>query len=610
MKLEQEGLSEKNYDKWFKTMLWIDEIEREVNLQYYHLDGVDIEVNEDEHGELMATLHVPGVAEKHPAILAGDSVFVRLPSDQQPSWPYEGIVHDVRNETLHLGFGEEFFLLYAAGMKLNVQFWFCRSTYIRCHKVLQHYQKVLPILFPKPSTKFDEANLVSVDNYFDKNVGKNRMQKQAVEAIVNRVSAPAPYIIFGPPGTGKTSTMLEAIKQVYTRNKNDKILVCGPSNASCDILTEGLLKHIPASKVLRVNALSRQCSGIPQNVKNVSSRQADLISIPNMDMVRSYNIVITTYSSAYHVLPLIRENESKSWFSNLFLDECGYAMEPEAFIPLLALPKMVVLAGDPLQLGPVVSNVYLRENPFLKNFRLDISLLARLMDGEMYKAKGGQFNRLYITKLVENYRSHARILEVPNELFYDNQLEAKGDERIINSMLKWDKLPNAKIPIVFHGVNGREERRANNPSYFNVFEVAQVVEYVKQLIEEMNVKPGDIGIVTPYRDQMKKIRQDLLSKLGKVTNALLIGTPEAFQGDERLVVIVSTVRANPERLITSTARAYPEHLTRVPRAPARENLAQSQSIDYISSQLGFLSNPKVVLRCCVLLFEFSTVYSK
>jgi superfamily I DNA and/or RNA helicase len=127
------------------------------------------------------------------------------------------------------------------------------------------------------------------------------------------------------------------------------------------------------------------------------------------------------------------------------------------------------------------------------------------MDWEVYKANGGRFNHLYITKLVENYRSHARILEIPNKLFYDNQLEARGDKRIINSMLKWDKLPNAEIPIVFHGVNGREERRANNPSYFNVFEVAQVVEYVKQLIEEMNVKPGDIGIVTPYRDQMKKV---------------------------------------------------------------------------------------------------------
>ncbi|KAA0202021.1 hypothetical protein HAZT_HAZT009602, partial [Hyalella azteca] len=561
----KQGLTHNNYGRWFELQLWIEEIEREINLQYYHLDGVDIEVNEGEHGERMATLHVPGVAEKHPAILAGDSVFVRLPSDQQPSWPYEGIVHDVINETLHLGFGEEFFLKYSAGMKVNVQFWFCRSIFIRCHKVLKHYQKVLPILFPKHSTRFDEANLVSVDNYFDKNVGKNRRQRQAVEAIVNRVSAPAPYIIFGPPGTGKTSTMVEAIKQVYTRNKDDNILVCGPSNASCDILTEGLLKHIPASKILRVNALSRSRAGIAKNVWNVSSHEGNFSLIPSMDMVRSYNIVITTYSTAYYVMPLTREKNNECGFTYVFLDESGYTTEPEALIPLLALPKMVILAGDPYQLGPVVSNLNPRKISLFKGFRMDQSFLGRLMTIDMYKPKGGQFNPLYITKLVENFRSHKSLLEIPNRCFYENQLKARGDNRITNSMLKWAKLPNPKIPIIFHGVNGREKRKANNPSFFNVFEMAQVVEYVEQLMHEMNIEPKNIGIVTPYREQMKKIREALSSKFGRVTDELRIGTPEVFQGDERLVVIVSTVRANPERLITD---------------------------DYISAKLGFLSNPK------------------
>ncbi|KAA0192231.1 hypothetical protein HAZT_HAZT004202 [Hyalella azteca] len=512
------GLRKENYHEWFEIQLWIEEIEREINLQHFHLDGVTMIINETDR---IATLHVPGVAEKHPAILTGDSVFVRLPSEV-PSVPYEGIVHDVVfiDETLHLGFGDEFLFKYRTGMKVNVQFWFSRSNFIRCHAALQHASKILRILFPTPSLTINEGKLKKIE-FCDPRVGQNKMQRQAVEAIVNRVSAPAPYIIFGPPGTGKTSTMVEAIKQVYKQNVNDNILVCGPSNASCDILTEGLLKHISANKILRVNARSRGRAGISDKVWKVSSHEGNFSTIPTMDMLRSYNIVIATYSTAYRVLPLMREKSTECAYTHVFLDECGYTVEPEALIPLLAFPKMVVLAGDPCQLGPVVTNmnalkISLFKGPkkdLQKGFRMDQSLLERLMALPMYKSNAGHYNHQYITKLVNNYRSHARILEIPNKLFYEDQLVARGDRNVLNSMLNWNKLankksrlPNPDIPIVFHFVNGREERRANNPSFFNVFEVARVVQYVRRLMREMRVKPEDIGIVTPYREQMRKVK--------------------------------------------------------------------------------------------------------
>jgi helicase MOV-10 len=106
------------------------------------------------------------------------------------------------------------------------------------------------------------------------------------------------------------------------------------------------------------------------------------------------------------------------------VDECGHAMEPTALVPIAGLlgpkhkPSQIVLSGDPLQLGPVV------RSPVAQHFHLGISLLGRLMDTvDLYKRdSSGNYNPKVLTKLVANYRSHAEILKVPNELFYDGEL--------------------------------------------------------------------------------------------------------------------------------------------------------------------------------------------
>merc|ERR1712159_646300 len=78
------------------------------------------------------------------------------------------------------------------------------------------------------------------------------------------------------------------------------------------------------------------------------------------------------------------------------------------------------------------------------------------------------FNRAYVTKLVKNYRSHPKLLAVPSRLFYDDELEACADVDERNSLLTWDQLPNAKVPLVFHGVQGKHEREGDSPSFFNL----------------------------------------------------------------------------------------------------------------------------------------------
>lgn len=87
-------------------------------------------------------------------------------------------------------------------------------------------------------------------------------------------------------------------------------------------------------------------------------------------------------------------------------------------------------------------------------------MLERLMnDCEPYKKQNGKYNSNYITKLIKNYRSHEKLLHVPNEQFYENELKACGgtDTQIA---LNWSKLPNKSFPMIFQEVLGKEERSA------------------------------------------------------------------------------------------------------------------------------------------------------
>lgn len=112
-------------------------------------------------------------------------------------------------------------------------------------------------------------------------------------------------------------------------------------------------------------------------------------------------------------------------------------------------------------------------------------------------------------------------------------------------------MPTKGFPLIFHGVNGREEREARSPSFFNPDEVMQVIEYVRLLMEckSPRVRPEDIGIISPYNQQVNKIVRGLQalerSTPGRTRNYanIKVGSVEKFQGDEREVIIISTVRS-------------------------------------------------------------------
>ena len=167
----------------------------------------------------------------------------------------------------------------------------------------------------------------------------------------------------------------------------------------------------------------------------------------------------------------------------------------------------LVLAGDPKQLGPI-----LRSPISIKN-GLELSLLERLMKTcSVYKKRAtepGQnpsFDSRVVTKLVQNYRSHPAILKLPNELFYDNELEVKADQLVRESLCKWDHLPKKGFPIIFHGIEGIDEREESSPSFFNTDEASQVAKYVDMINSTRGIRIdlSKIGVISPYKKQVSQ----------------------------------------------------------------------------------------------------------
>jgi len=149
-----------------------------------------------------------------------------------------------------------------------------------------------------------------------------------------------------------------------------------------------------------------------------------------------------------------------------------------------------------------------------------------------------------VVKLLRNYRSHPTIIDFPSERFYDGELEAFGEPSSVNSCLELEPLVKDEYPVIFHAVEGQDMREASSPSFFNPEEVLQVKLFVQQLIADNHpvprIEPAHIGIITPYRAQCTKLR----TALRPFASEIKIGSVEEFQGDERRVIIITTVRSS------------------------------------------------------------------
>jgi len=301
-----------------------------------------------------------------------------------------------------------------------------------------------------------------------------------------------------------------------------KILLVAPSNDATDILVEKLSPYFPPSEMIRVLAFTRSMDQVPESVRPYCKEGMDSHQL--LSKIHNVQITVATINMAAR-LWCTGDGVQKGYFDVLCVDEAGHATEPEVVAVAATImkfqnansnPGQLILAGDPMQLGPIITS------DLCKKFKMDRSYMERLVNtSPAYNLEGnsGKYPPELVTLLVNNYRSHPDILKLPNEMFYRNQLVTCGDKFTTHSMAKWEHLPKEGFPIIFHAVDGENTREGNSPSWFNPQEAMVVVDYVKNLVKHSKPKicQEDIGIITPYARQVQKIRLALkVSDVGDV----------------------------------------------------------------------------------------------
>ncbi|XP_069963997.1 putative helicase MOV-10 [Bactrocera oleae] len=387
-------------------------------------------------------------------------------------------------------------------------------------------------------------------NFLNKSIYGNPEQLQAIECIVNiNDKQSAPYIIFGPPGTGKTSTALEAIYQIYMLQPQSRILITAGSNGACDEialrLCNALTPNIERQTITRIysRAYENHADNINETLLEYSNLYADHF-LPDVEVLHSYRIVVCTLGLIGRLATgkFGKEKDGSGVFTHIFVDEVAASTEMETLVALtatLSSNSRLVIAGDHRQLGPILNSKR------AANMGLEVSLMERLLERDCYRVdEYGNYNRQIQIRLRRNYRSHPEIVKLFSEMFYEGQLLAQAAPDVQQLCRDWHRAPNAEYPIIFHSVFGPEQREKNSTSRYNPLEIQIVMDYVRDLlcfgIKGHKVVQSDIGIITPYKKQYIRIQEEL-----NLRNWYQIetGAVESFQGKEKAIVIISFVRS-------------------------------------------------------------------
>lgn len=423
----------------------------------------------------------------------------------------------------------------------------------------------------------------------------NDSQKDAIRfALASKDIA----LIHGPPGTGKTHTLIELIMQMVRRKK--RILVCGPSNVSVDNIVERLAPNkVPVVRIghparllpsvlehsLEFLTQTSDAGNIVKDVrKEIDDKQA---SIRKTKSGRERRAI---YDDLKQLRKEFRERESKcvdnlvhessvvlatlhgagghqlkhQKFDVVIIDEASQALEAQCWIPLLSAEK-VVLAGDHLQLPPTVKSAKMKsetsqtkaspvdgkDNPSEKEILKGISLERTLFD-RLLALHGSGVKRMLTTQ----YRMHEKIMRFPSDELYESKLIAAASvkSRLLTELpYEISETDDTKEPLVFWDTQagdfpeqveeneiGKKEALIGE-SKSNEMEAMVAARHVDALVDA-GVKPEDIAVITPYNGQLALLSQMLREKYP----GLELGSVDGFQGREKEAVVVSLVRSNSE----------------------------------------------------------------
>lgn len=386
----------------------------------------------------------------------------------------------------------------------------------------------------------------------------NDAQQHAVNEVL---MAKDVAVVHGPPGTGKTTTLVEAISECLRRES--QVLVCAQSNMAVDWISEKLVdRGIPVLRIgnpTRVNdkmlsfTYERQFESHPdydqlwalrramrelrqhrkrgdknfhQKIERLKSRSTELeMRIQQQLFGEARVIACTLVGASNRLLEGMR-------FGTLFIDEAAQALEAACWIPIRRAQR-VVFAGDHCQLPPTVKSYEALKGG------LGITLMERIA-----KQKPE-----VVTLLRTQYRMNKEIMQFSSDWFYGGQMAA-AQEVSHRSVLDYD------IPMLWINtadMDCHEEFVGESYGRINKMEakltLAALQLYFDKVGKERILSERiDVGIISPYRAQVQYLRQQIKasSDLKPYRHLISVNTVDGFQGQERDVILISLVRANDE----------------------------------------------------------------
>lgn len=451
---------------------------------------------------------------------------------------------------------------------LGVDLLFDERTYLEMEKALKQVQEakqgrlaelreiMLGTLEPR---SFQEHQPIQVPHL-------NDSQNEAINHILASQDV---SVVHGPPGTGKTTTLVQAIKLLAQREHT--ILVTAPSNTAVDLLTERLAEQ--ELTVVRVGNISRVDESIVRHTlearlaQHPENKNIKKVRIQAAEMRKKARKFRRSFGreEAYERRTLYKEaGELESWanqledrlldqilsaaqvitctlvgssnkvldnrkFRTLFIDEAAQALEPATWIPITKASK-VVFAGDPFQLPPTV------KSPAAKKGGLDVTLIEKLI------TKWPEVNLLKV-----QYRMHAAIMQFSNQQFYGGQLQAA--ESVKDHRLSYGQ-EQALTYIDTVGCGFEEKVHPEYKSRYNPDEFQILCEHLYQLVEpyQADYTPS-IGIISPYREQVEYITEAIKQDPILADRPISVNTIDGFQGQEREIIYISLVRSNAKSQI-------------------------------------------------------------